>query len=467
MNEYDLVVIGAGPGGYVAAIKAAQLGMKAALIERDKLGGTCLNRGCVPTKTLMHTASLMREIKSCGDFGLEAGSVNVNIDKLYERKNEVSRIFRDGINGLLAANGVDLFKCEAKILDSGHVKAGDDVLSTRNIIIATGSRPIRLPIPGLDLPDVLDSDELLADTGKLYKRVVILGGGVMGVEFAAIYNLLGCEVTIIEALDRILPTVDREIAQNLRMILKRRGVEIYASAMLERVEKSNDELVCTFKVKGKEEKVACDGLLLTVGRAINTDGLLAEGLDLKLDGGFIPVDENFETCIKNIYAIGDVVKDGPQLAHAASAHGMAAVCAIAGGDKAKLAPDMNVIPACIYTDPEIAFVGITADQAADMGIPVKTGKFIMSANAKSIIENAERGFIKLIFHEESEVLLGAQLMCPRATDMISELATAVSNKLTLRQIARVIRAHPTFGEAVTEAAEDAEGMAVHIMPPRR
>ena len=204
-----------------------------------------------------------------------------------------------------------------------------------------------------------------------------------------------------------------------------------------------------------------------MGRALNTDELLADGLDLKLEDGFVPVDGNFETCIKGIYAIGDVVKGGPQLAHAASAHGMTAVCAMAGKERAKYAPEMSVIPACIYTDPEIAFVGITADEASAMGIPVKSGKFIMSANAKSIIEMAERGFVKLVFHAESEVLLGAQLMCPRATDMIGELATAVANKLTLHQITRVIRAHPTFGESVTEAAEDVEGLAVHIMPQRR
>lgn len=467
MHDYDLVVIGAGPGGYVAAIRAAQFGMKVALVEKDKIGGTCLNRGCVPTKAMLHTAVLMREIKSCGEFGITVSDAALNIDKLYERKNEVSRTLREGINGLLSANGVDVYQCEAKILDPGHVKAGEDILCTVNILIATGSRPIRLPIPGLDLPDILDSDELLADTGKLYKRLVIIGGGVMGVEFAAIYNLLGCEVTVIEALDRILPTMDREISQNLRMILKRRGVEIHTGALLESVEKSGDGLVCSFSVKGKGEKIACDGILLTVGRALNTDELLAGGLDLEIEDGFIPVDENFETCIKGIYAIGDVVKGGPQLAHAASAHGLTAVCAMAGKDKAKYAPDMSVVPACVYTDPEIAFVGITADEASSLGIPVKTGKFIMSANAKSIIEMAERGFVKLVFHEESEVLLGAQLMCPRATDMIGELATAVANKLTLHQITRVIRAHPTFGEAVTEAAEEAEGLAVHIMPQRR
>ena len=293
---------------------------------------------------------------------------------------------------------------------------------------------------------------------------VIIGGGVIGVEFATVYGALGCEVTIVEAMDRILPTMDKEISQNLSMILKRRGVKIFTGARVERIEQAEGGLACTFSAKGKEQAAQAEGVLVSIGRRANTEGLFAQGLDLHLERGAIPVDERFESCVKGIYAIGDVVKGNIQLAHVASAQGLHVAAVIAGEQPST---DLSLVPSCIYTNPEIASVGMTEADAKAAGIPVRTGKFIMSANGKTVIEMADRGFIKVVFDSQTNRLLGAQMMCCRATDMIGELCTAIRGGMTLEQLASVIRPHPTFNEAVTEAVEDVLGHAVHAAPKRR
>lgn len=460
-ESYDLIVIGAGPGGYVAAIKAAQLGMKTAVVENRQVGGTCLNRGCIPTKTLMHTAHLLHQMKSCEKLGLHVEGVSCDYKALHVRKEEVTAQLRKGIESLFQANKIDLISGSGVITGPGTVRVEDTEYAAKKILAATGSVPARPPIPGLDLPGVVTSDELLS-SDALYNRLVIIGGGVIGVELATIYSALGCEVTIIEAMPRILPTMDKEISQNLSMILKKRSVKIFTGGMVERVEQGKG-LTVRFTAKDKAESVQADGVLVSIGRRANTADLCAGGVDLGLDRGMIPVDDSFETCVKGIYAIGDVVKGGIQLAHVASAQGINAACAMCGVEPEV---DLSVVPSCIYTDPEIASVGITADEAAAAGIPVKTGKALMAANGKTIITMGERGFIKLVFHGETGVILGAQLMCERATDMIGELCTAIGSGLTMKQLAAVIRPHPTFCEAVTEAVEAAEGHAIHSAPKK-
>lgn len=464
MPDYDLTVIGAGPGGYVAAIRAAQLGMRVALAERGEVGGTCLNRGCIPTKTLMHTAHLMQELRHAEAIGLNVGGLSLDTVRLYERKNEVVEQLRGGIEELLKGNGIELIRGEAGILGPGRVRIGDRTVASANILIAVGGKPIRLPLPGMDLPGVQTSDEVLEGSGELPQKLVIIGGGVIGVEFATLYNAFGCDVTIIEAMDRVLPGTDREISQNLQMILKRRGVTIHTSSVLKGVEQQDGALVCRFLAKAKEVVASCDRVLVSVGRKACTDGLLDDALDLALERGTIPVGDRYETCIKGIYAVGDVIKGGIQLAHVASAQGINAVSAMCGVEPPL---DMKAVPSCIYTDPEIASVGIGADEAKKNGLPVQVGKFVMSANGKNVIEMADRGFVKIVSRQADDIVIGAQLMCPRATDMIGELATAVSNELTIGQLVRVIRAHPTFNEAVTEAAEDTHGRAVHILPRKK
>lgn len=458
-EKYDLIVLGAGPGGYVAAIRAAQLGLRTAVVENRQVGGTCLNRGCIPTKTLMHTAHLLHELKSCEKIGLRVENVTYDYAAMHARKDEVISQLRGGIEGLLKANRIDLLSGTGTIAAPGTVLVDGAPYGTGKILIATGSAPARPPIPGLDLPGVVTSDELLTEN-KLYQRLAIIGGGVIGMEFATIYNALGCEVTVIEAMPRILPTMDKEISQNLSMILKKRGVRIFTGAMVEKVE-GVDGLTVHFKAKEKAESVQADGVLVSIGRRANT--ACAGDVELGIERGMVPVNGSFETRVPGIYAIGDVVKGGIQLAHAASAQGINAVCAMCGREPET---DLSVVPACIYTDPEIASAGMTADEAAAAGIPVKTGKALMTANGKTMITMGERGFIKLVFHAETEKLLGAQMMCERATDMIGELATAIGSGLTMKRLGAVIRPHPTFNEAVTEAVEAAEGRAIHTAPKK-
>lgn len=469
MKEYQLIVIGAGPGGYEAAIRAAQLGLTTALIERRDVGGTCLNRGCIPTKAMLHSAQLYREAANFELFGLHTEHTSFDWAKVHQRKNDVVVKLRTGIEQLIKANKIDFFNNSASILGKNDVQLDQgEVIRGENILIATGSVPARPPIPGLDLPNVVTSDELLDDphftqADSLAKEILIIGGGVIGVEFASVFSSFGCHVTIVEAMERILPTMDREISQSLNMVLKKRGVSIHTGAMVEKLEQDENGLVCHFTEKGKAQAVPAQQVLVAIGRRPNTQGLFAEGFEVACERGRIVTDENFRTSVDSIYAIGDVTSK-IQLAHMASAQGICAVHTIAGQ---KPPIDLRYVPGCIYTDPEIASVGITEDEAKQQGIPVKKGKFLMTGNGRSLIDEQERGFIKVLAHQETDVILGAQLMCSRATDIVAELATAIVNGLTCAQLAGVIRPHPTFCEGVTEAVEDVHAMAIHLAPKKR
>ena len=471
MKQYQLIVIGAGPGGYEAAIRAAQLGLHTALIERRQVGGTCLNRGCIPTKTMLHSAQLYKETAHFELFGLHTENTSFDWAKIHQRKNDVVSKLRSGIEQLIKANKIDFFNTSASILSPHEVQleqGEETTLYGDNILIATGSVPSRPPIPALDLPGVVTSDELLDDpsyaqTDSLPKEILIIGGGVIGVEFASVFSSFGCKVTIVEALDRILSTMDREISQNLSMILKKRGVEIHTGAMVERLEQSDGKLVCHFTEKEKPQQISSQQILVAIGRRANTQGLFGNDFSVEMERGHIVTDESFRTSVDSIYAIGDVSAK-IQLAHMASAQGICAAHIIAG----KVPPiNLQAVPGCIYTDPEIASVGLSEDEAKKQGIPVKKGKFIMSGNGRSIIDEQERGFIKVLAHQDTDVILGAQLMCSRATDIVSELSTAIVNGLTVDQLAAVIRPHPTFCEGVTEAVEDVHGMAIHLAPKKR
>lgn len=469
MKEYQLIVIGAGPGGYEAAIRAAQLGLTTALIERRDVGGTCLNRGCIPTKAMLHSAQLYREAANFELFGLHTENTSFDWAKVHQRKNDVVVKLRTGIEQLIKANKIDFFNNSASILGKNDVQLDQgEVIRGENILIATGSVPARPPIPGLDLPNVVTSDELLDDphftqADSLAKEILIIGGGVIGVEFASVFSSFGCHVTIVEAMERILPTMDREISQSLNMVLKKRGVSIHTGAMVEKLEQDENGLVCHFTEKGKAQAVPAQQVLVAIGRRPNTQGLFAEGFEVACERGRIVTNENFRTSVDSIYAIGDVTSK-IQLAHMASAQGICAVHTIAGQ---KPPIDLRYVPGCIYTDPEIASVGITEDEAKQQGIPVKKGKFLMTGNGRSLIDEQERGFIKVLAHQETDVILGAQLMCSRATDIVAELATAIVNGLTCAQLAGVIRPHPTFCEGVTEAVEDVHAMAIHLAPKKR
>lgn len=455
--SWDLIVIGGGPGGYTAAIRAAQLGLRTALVERDAVGGTCLNRGCIPTKALIHAAERYEEMRECETFGLRAEGVSFDYPAMCERRDHVVGQLREGVERLLKGNKVERITGTARLLGPGRVQVGEEVLEGTNILIAAGSRPALPPVPGLDLPGVLTSDDLLTGD-RFYQRLTIIGGGVIGMEFAGLYQALGAEVTVLEALDRILPTLDRELSQNLSMLMKKKGVRLCAGARVERVERGPDGLVCTYTVKDRTETVTADAVLVATGRRANTDGLCAPEVDLGLERGAIPVDDRFQTCVPGIYAIGDAVKGSIQLAHAAAAQGINAVSILAGKEPPI---DLSVVPSCVYVRPEMASVGRTEAQCKEAGIPVKTAKYLTGSNGRSLIAGAGRGFIKVVYDGESGAVLGAQLLCERATDLVGEFASAVSRGETLEDMARVIRAHPTFAEAVGEAAEAGLGLSIH------
>lgn len=454
MSDYQLLIIGAGPGGYVAALHAAKRGLKTAVIENREVGGTCLNRGCIPTKTLLHSSEIIAGINGGEKFGVGAERVHFDMSAIFARKREVSAKLSGGIEGMFKAAKVDLLRGTGTVTGNGAVKfvgeEGEKVITAERILLATGSVPARPPIPGLDLPGVLTSDELLEGCDHLYDSLVIIGGGVIGVEFATFYADLGCKVTIIEGLDRLLPNMDRELGQNLSMILKKHGVDVYTNSLVANVEKDGDALKVNFTNKDKALSVSGEAVLCAIGRRPYTEGLFADGVSVEMNGRSIRVDENYETSLPGVYAIGDV-SSKIQLAHVASAQGTDCVERMVGG---KGMTDLSAVPSCIYCVPEIACVGITADEAKAAGREVVSGKYVMFSNGKTVIRDGDRAFMKVVADKATHVIVGAQFMCEHATDMISEMATAIVNGLTVEQMLKVLRPHPTFEEGVHDALED-------------
>ena len=465
-QHYDVMVIGAGPGGYVAAIRAAKLGLHVAVVEEDRAGGTCLNRGCIPAKAMIHAAETYRSAREADQFGVETGRVSFDYGKILAYKEETTDALVQGVEQLLAGNGVDRLAGKGTLLAGKKVRVTteekEEVYAADHIILAAGSKPLLLPIPGMDLPGVLTSDGLFR-LQECPESLAIIGGGVISVEFATAFAGFGTKVTILEALPRLVPNLDKEISQNLKMILKKRGVDIHTSASVQEVAEEDGRYVLRFTEKEKEQEVSARYVLCAVGRVPNTEGLFAEDALPDMERGRVLVDEKFETSIPGVYAIGDLIF-GMQMAHTASAQGTVVAEHLAGKSASV---DLSVVPSCVYTDPEIASVGLTEEDAKEQGIPVRVGKFIMSANGKSLISKEERGFVKILAAEESGVILGAQMMCARATDMIGELATAVANGLTAKQLLRGMRAHPTYNEGIGEALEELEGGAIHVMPRRK
>lgn len=455
MNDYQLIVIGAGPGGYTAALRAAKLGMRTAVVEKREAGGTCLNRGCIPTKTLLHSSQIYKEAKDGASVGIGVEGLSTDIARMFEHKNEVSSTLSSGIETMFKAAEIDVLRGQGTVTAPGCVEIlGNDgekkTCTADNILIASGSVPARPPIPGLDLPGVMTSDELLEGSDHLCESVIIIGGGVIGVEFATFYSDLGCKVTVVEGLDRLLPNMDRELGQNLAQILKKQGVEVFTGAMVKSVEKGENGLSVNFTAKDVDHSVSAEVVLCAIGRRPNTEGLFAEGFAPAMNGRSIAVDENWQTSIPGVYAVGDV-SSKIQLAHAAAAQGVACVERLAGVDSPVR---QDLVPGCIYCRPEIASVGMTEADAKAAGIAVRVGKCVMGANARTMIAGAGRSFMKIVADAETHKILGAQLMCERSTDMISQFTLAIAGGQTAEQLLCAMRPHPTFDEAVTEALED-------------
>lgn len=462
MSDYQLIIIGGGPGGYVAAIKAAQEGFRTALVEQDKLGGTCLNRGCIPTKTMLHSANMYAECKNFEMIGLKAEHVSYDMEKIHQRKADVSETLRNGVEQLLKANGVDVIHGHGKVMNADTVTVGESVYTADRILIAAGSFPAKPPIEGINLPGVLTSDDILEGEVEEFSSIIIIGGGVIGVELASVYAALGCKVTIIEAMNRLIANMDKEFGQSLSMIMKKRGVQIYTGAKVERIIKGQ-ELSCVFSKGDVTEEVRAERILVAVGRRPATAELFLENCMPEMERGYLKVNEDFETSIPGIYAIGDVI-GGIQLAHKASAEGQAVVEKMAGKDPEIM---VSVVPSCVYTLPEIASAGLTLEEAKKQGYEVKSAKYLMNGNGKSIIDLQERGFIKFVTDAKTDKILGVQMMCGRATDLISEFTQMIVNGMTYHQALRGMRPHPTYCEGITEALEALDGCSIHSMPKRR
>ena len=452
--DYQLIVIGAGPGGYTAALRAAALGLHTAVVECREVGGTCLNRGCIPTKTLLHASQVYRDAVDGASMGVHAANATFDMGEIFAYKRGVSEKLRNGIHGLLKSAKVDLIEGVGRIAAPGQVDvtAADGAVSrytAERILIATGSVNVRPPIPGLDLPGVMTSDELLEGCDRLYDSLVIIGGGVIGVEFATFYRNLGCAVTLVEGMDRLLPNMDRELGQNLQQIMKKQGVEVLTNAVVQSLEQTESGLAVHVLQKRAEKTVTGEKVLCAIGRRAYWDGVFAEGMNPETRGKSLKVDENFQTSIPGVYAIGDA-SSVVQLAHVAAAQGTACVERMYGvADHV----DLNVIPSCIYSTPEIAVVGITEAEAKERGIPAVVGKCTMFGNARTVIEDPGRCFMKIVAHAETHEILGASLMCQHASDMISQISAAMVNHQTAEELRRVMRPHPSFEEAMTEALD--------------
>ena len=443
--KYDLAIIGGGPGGYSAAFKAAEEGLNVVMFEKDKLGGTCLNRGCVPTKALLHSAELYSTLKNSEKYGIGACEVSYQMSAIVQRKNEIVEKLRNDLQKAVKANKVTLVEGCGQLAGEHRVICNGEEYEADNIIIATGSKVAIPPIPGIDSSKVVTSNELLEREDIDYDSLIIIGAGVIGIECASIYLSLGKPVTLVEMADRILPTMDPEIAQRLNMFLKKRGAVIHTSA---RVTAINDDTVVFTDKKGQECQVSGQAILVATGRKSNLDGLLAEGVQLEINRG-ICADEDGRTSLPGVYVIGDARSGNIQLAHLAMAQGENVVDTIMGREKAI---DEKVVPSCLYTQPEAASVGLYEQQAKEMGLNVHSRKSLTGANGKCCIEDSESGYVKLVL-DENEVIIGAQLVCPHATEMIGELALAVKNGYTAGQLAEVIHPHPTIMEMIAAAAK--------------
>ncbi|PAE24338.1 MULTISPECIES: dihydrolipoyl dehydrogenase [Bacillaceae] len=470
-QEYDLVILGGGTGGYVAAIRASQLGLKTAIVEKGKLGGTCLHKGCIPSKALLRSAEVFATAKHSEDFGVMTSDVSINFGKVQERKNKIVDQLHKGVQHLMKQGKIDVFEGTGRILGpsifspmpgtiSVEMNNGDEneMLIPKNVIVATGSRPRTLPGLDIDGKLVMTSDEALA-LEEVPSSIIIVGGGVIGIEWASMLSDFGADVTVIEYADRIIPTEDKEISKEMQRLMKKKGVKIVTGAkVLPETLQKGEGVTISAEVKGSQKEFTAEKLLVSVGRQANTEGIGIENTDIQIEKGFIAANEYFQTKESHIYAIGDVI-GGLQLAHVASHEGIVAVEHIAGQDPSPI--DYSLVSKCIYSSPEAASVGLTEDEAKEKGHNVKTGKFSFRAIGKALVFGESDGFVKIVADQDSDDILGVHMIGPHVTDMISEAGLARVLDATPWEVAHTIHPHPTLSEAIGEAALAVDGKAIH------
>ncbi|CAM3744462.1 dihydrolipoyl dehydrogenase [Aeromicrobium ponti] len=470
-QEYDLVILGGGTGGYVAAIRASQLGLKTAIVEKAKLGGTCLHKGCIPSKALLRSAEVFATAKHSEDFGVVTSDVSINFGKVQERKNKIVEQLHKGVQHLMKQGKIDVFGGIGRILGpsifspmpgtiSVEMNNGDEneMLIPKNVIVATGSRPRTLPGLDIDGQLVMTSDEALA-MEEIPNSIIIVGGGVIGIEWASMLSDFGAEVTVIEYADRIIPTEDSEISKEMQRLMKKKGVKIVTGAkVLSETLQKGEGVTISAEVKGSPKEFSAEKLLVSVGRQANVEGIGIENTDIQIEKGFITTNEFFQTKESHIYAIGDVI-GGLQLAHVASHEGIVAVEHIAGQNPSPI--DYSLVSKCIYSAPEAASVGLTEDEAKEKGFNVKTGKFSFRAIGKALVFGESDGFVKIVADKDTDDILGVHMIGPHVTDMISEAGLARVLDATPWEVAHTIHPHPTLSEAIGEAALAVDGKAIH------
>jgi dihydrolipoamide dehydrogenase len=461
MSTYDVGIIGGGPGGYVAAIKAAQLGGSVCLIEKGAWGGTCLNRGCIPTKTLFAVANLATQVQEAPDFGVHiSGEATIDYPQVLAHKNGVIQQLTGGIAQLLKANGVDTFNGTATLTDRNVISISKsdgttEQLHAKNVIIATGSEPAEPPVFEIDENQVLTTTGILNLT-KLPESLLIVGGGVSGCEFASIFNALGCKVTVLELLPTILATEDVQVIRHIQLFMKRKGITIHTGAKLTQVKKSDEGVTAVLE---SGEELTAEKMLVSIGRRYNTEGIGLEKVGVRTEGGKIVVNTQMQTNVPGIYAVGDVASRY-LLAHVASAEGKIAAQNCLGNATEM---DYQVIPWCVFTLPEIGHVGMTEKEATDEGYEVKIGRFPYAANGKALGLRETDGFVKTVSDADSGDILGVHIVGAQASTLIHEAAVAVRLGASATDIAHTVHAHPTLSEMVMESAEAADDRAIHSL----
>jgi dihydrolipoamide dehydrogenase len=465
-KTYDIVVIGGGPGGYVAAIRAAQLGFNTAIIEKENLGGICLNWGCIPTKSLLKNAEVYNLMKNhAGEFGISIQGLDFDFSKIIKRSRDIAERISKNVELLIKKYKIEHIRGFGKLLSINKIevidKTGNNIetIESKNIIIATGAKPKTIPSIPLDLKSIITSKEAM-NLPALPKDLIIIGAGAIGIEFAYFYNTFGTKVAIIEMMDRILPLEDQEISDALLKSFKKKGIDIYTSAKVEKVA-INDNLVEVFiNYEGKQLELKAEKVLNAIGVEGNISGIGLENLGVEIERGHIKVNRNnYMTNVDGIYAIGDVI-GAPWLAHVASAEGIYCVEKIKGMNPAPI--NYNNIPGCTYCIPQVASVGLTELKAREEGYELKIGKFPFMASGKAFATGDREGFVKLIFDAKYGELLGGHIIGPEATELISEITLAKSMEATYESIIKTIHAHPTLSESIMEAAANAYGESIHI-----
>jgi len=462
-DELDLVIVGSGPGGYVAAIRAAQWGLRTAVVEKDdRLGGTCLNVGCIPTKALLYAAEVHDTIRRAKEFGIECGEARVNWDAVLAREKQVVRKHNKGIEFLFRKHKIETIRGYGRLQGNGRVNVkgpdGEREVRGRNIILATGSEARMLPGLEADPERILTNREIL-EVKTIPKSIVIIGAGAVGVEFASVYRRFGSEVVLVEMLPRILPLADEEISKELEKALKKQGIQIFTGAKVQRVQKKDSGVEVEVAQGSNPQVFQAQQTLVAVGRKPNTEGVGLEKTRAETERGFVKTDPYMQTAEPNLYAIGDIVLGAPQLAHAASMEGIVAVGRICG----KPVPPVNFeqVPDCIYCEPQVASVGLSEAKAREMGHAVKVGRFSFRASSKASIINSEEGFIKLVCEESHGEILGAHMIGPSVTELIAELVIAMRLEGTAEDLMYTVHAHPTLSEAVLDAANSVYSVTIN------